>query len=255
MTTLSVDDNRSVTVLMVSMMRRIDPTGIHLSAGSAEKAFEIMAQEHIDIVFLDIEMPKMSGIDAARIILRDYPGTNVIFLTGHAEYALDAHSVFASGFLRKPVMEDDIRETLEHLRYPIDLNAPKKLRVICFGSFAVFSEDMPVTFNRAKTMELFAYLVYKRGAMCSMGELTTLLWGGDESDASKRSYLRKLIQDLRLVLEEHGAGDVINKEWNSIGIMPDELDCDYFEYLNGSKEKKNQYRGVFMDQYPWATFS
>ena len=254
MITLSVDDSPSVTVIMTALMRRIDPDGTHFSAGSAAEAFEILKTEKADVIFLDVEMPGMNGIEAAQKIRSDYPEINIIFITGYKEYAFEAYQVFASGFLCKPVREKDVRLALENLRHPVELAQPvqQKLRVQCFGSFGVFCGKDQVVFSRAKTLELFAYLVYRRGVMCTNGELVGILWENEPADDNKFSYLRKLIKDLRDTLRDIGAEDVIKKEWNCIGIHTEKLDCDYYNYLKGSNDKNDQYRGSFMNQFSWA---
>ena len=254
MITLSVDDSPSVTVIMTALMNRIDPGGKHLSAGSAAEAFEILNENKADVVFLDVEMPGMNGIEAAQKIRNDYPGTNVIFITGYKEYAYEAHQVYASGFLCKPVREKDVRLALENLRYPLREAEPQtdKLRVQCFGSFGVFKGGDQVVFSRAKTLELFAYLVFRRGVMCTNGELVGILWGDEPADDNKFSYLRKLIKDLRDTLRAIGAEEVIKKEWNCIGVHTDMIECDYYNYLSGSSDKNDQYRGSFMSQFSWA---
>lgn len=254
MNTLSVDDNFSVTTVMTALMQRIDPTGGHYSANTAERALLLFQQVRVHVAFLDIEMPGTNGIDLARRILEISPETNIIFITGHVEYAYDAHQVYASAFLRKPIRERDIRGALQNLRHPVYAPAiPEgKLRVQCFGNFGVFRGTEPITFSRAKTMELFAYLIYRRGVMCTNAELIGILWADEPADDNKHSYLRKLIKDLRDSLSELGFGDVIEKGWNQIAVHPEKIDCDFYRYLNGSRDKADQYPGSFMSQYPWA---
>ena len=47
-----------------------------------------------------------------------YPPTNVVYLTAYVRYAFDAWSTGASGFMRKPLTPEGIRDQLSHLRYP-----------------------------------------------------------------------------------------------------------------------------------------
>ena len=79
--------------------------------------------------------------------------------------------------------------------------------------FAVFANDKPLGFKRQSTTELFAYLVYKKGAYCTNGEIIAALWGGD---VQKQPYLRKLISDMRMGFQSVGAEDVILKKYGEI---------------------------------------
>ena len=252
MRTLSVDDNPSVLTIMSALLSRIDPDGEHRTASSADAATAVMQEYAPDVLFLDIEMPGMNGIEYSMRLQETHPQLNVIFITGHVEYAYDAHQVFASGFLCKPIRERDIRTALQNLRHPLPEETHPLLRVQCFGDFGVFNGSTQVIFSRSKTLELFAYLVYRRGAMCTNGELITMLWNDSDPDSSKASYLRKLIKDLRDTLAAIGAEEVIVKEWNSIGINPRLISCDFYNYLNGSNLLADRYHGSFMGQYTWA---
>ena len=230
MITLSVDDQREVQTLMQKMLTNIDPQGTHMTAGSMEEAFPQLTQE-VQIIFLDIEMTGLNGIEAADLLQKRYPKLNVIFVTGHPECSLSAHEVFPSGFLTKPVDEQDIRRALSHLRYPIE-KAPAVLTVRC-APFALFVGDKPFDFKSSRTIELFAYLVYKNGAFVTNGELLGILWDGS---IDKDSRLRQLIMDMRSCLNEIGAGHIVLKKYGKIGLDMKALRC-----IGNLKEIENQY--------------
>ncbi len=82
------------------------------------EAIEYAKANRIALAFLDIEMGKTSGLDLCRALLSLNPYTNVVFLTAHMEYAFDAWSTGASGFLLKPITPETVRAQLQNLRYP-----------------------------------------------------------------------------------------------------------------------------------------
>ncbi|MBR3039805.1 MAG: response regulator transcription factor [Lachnospiraceae bacterium] len=65
-----------------------------------------------DIVFLDIEMPKMDGITLARKLRAISEKVWIVFLTGHVEYAVEGYEVNALRYLTKPVQEDKLKDVL-----------------------------------------------------------------------------------------------------------------------------------------------
>lgn len=219
MITISVDDQPEVLVLMQKMLSAIDPQGTHLTADSMKEAFPLLTQE-VQIIFLDIEMSGINGIEAADLLQKNYPKLNIIFVTGHPEYSLSAHEVFPSGFLTKPVDEQDLRRAISHLRFPIE-QEPAALTVRC-APFALFVGDKPFDFKSSRTIELFAYLVYKNGAFVTNGELLAILWDGS---TDKDSRLRKLIMDMRSCLNEIGAGNIVVKKYGRIGLDMKALRC------------------------------
>ena len=197
---------------MVYMLKKIDPNGTHMSASDMKQALSLLSDD-VQILFLDIEMPGLNGIEAAPMLKEKYKKLNIIFVTGHPEYVLDAVAMHPSGFLTKPVDEQDILRELKHWRFPIE--TPKSpLRVRC-SPFAVFVGDKPFDFKSDRTIELFAYMVYKNGAFCTNGELLAVMWQGN---IDKQGRLRQLIMDMRECLKEIDAEDVIIKKYGKVGL-------------------------------------
>ena len=220
MVTITVDDQREARELMQFMLSRIDPDGTHLCASSMKEAMEQLTAD-VQIIFLDIEMPGLNGINAAPLLKDQYPRLNIIYVTGHPEYVFDAVGMHPSGFLTKPVCEEDIVRELQELRFPLD--TPRSpLKVQC-SPFALFAGGMPFDFGRGLTIELFAYLIYKEGAYCTNGELLGILWDGDPD---KQGNLRQLVMDMRSRLREIGAENIIVKKYGKIGVNMEAIECD-----------------------------
>lgn len=203
------------------MLTKIDPQGTHLTAATMPEALELLRQYCVEIVFLDIEMPGINGIEAAKNFMEITKELNIIFVTGHPEYSFEAFGVYPSGFLVKPVSEKDIQRELQHLRFPLKSNScPLKIRCSPFG---LFVSGQPFSFCRDRTIELFAYLIYKKGALCTNGELLGILW---EGDPNKQGHLRQLVLDMRKCLGEIGAENMIIKKYGRIGVDFHAIQCE-----------------------------
>ena len=213
MITLTIDDQEEITDLMQMMLTKIAPNGIHLTAENILDALELLENYDVQIVFLDIEMPGIDGLESARILNEKFDDINIIFVTGHPEYSLEAFYVHPSGFITKPVCESDIIHELNNLRYPIDIDKIP-MKVQC-EPFAIFMKGKPFEFNRDRTIELFAYLVYKQGAFCTNGELLGILWDGDPN---KQGHLRQLVLDMRKCLSNINSEYILLKKYGKIGI-------------------------------------
>ena len=145
-----------------------------------------------------------------------------------------------------------VEEELRNLRYPVQERAAPTLRVQAFGNFEVFYGGRPVHFSRSRTKELFAYLIDRRGAGSTMGELISILWEGRLDTPSIRSQLRSLITDLRTTLQGLGQGAIIIKKRDLIAVDPERVDCDYYRFLAGDRREANAFRGEYMSNYSWA---
>lgn len=250
MRTLTIDDRQLAVNALVSTMKEIDPDGVHVGLISVSEAIAFVRDHHTDVVFLDVEMPEKNGLIVAQELKELQPDINIIFVTGHDEYALDAHALYVSGYLTKPASVEDVRNALSNLRNPIQSDKPKVF-IRCFGYFEVFVDGEPLVFKRSKSKELLAYLVDSNGAFCSTGELIGILWEDEDITDSKLSQIRSFISDIRKTFDKVGLGEVIKKEYNAIAIRTDRVDCDYYNFLSGNAEG-GTFMGEYMKQYAWA---
>lgn len=254
MKTLIVDDMRFATDALQKIMYTIDPGGEHVALQDAVATLEYLKESPLpDVVFLDIEMPGLNGLALARYIHEHSHGeTNVVFATAYAEYALEAHGLFVSGYLLKPTTETAVRRVLDNLRRPVRTRTDGRLRVQCFGDFEVFANGEPVHFGRSKAKELLAYLIDRRGALCTSGDLISILWEDSASIHSPQAQFRSVLAELRRSLAAVGAEDILLRRGNKLAVDCSRLDCDYFAYLQGDSSAANRFRGEYMAQYSWA---
>ncbi|MGN0501913.1 MAG: response regulator [Ruminococcus sp.] len=252
MNIIAVDDEKLALDVLLSTINEVITDANIFGFRQPLDAISFAETENCDVAFLDIKMRGISGLELAKR-LKDINGkVNIIFVTGYSEYSLDAFRLYASDYLLKPVDTKQVKRAIDNLRNPINILQRKKVKIKCFGNFEVFVNSEHLSFNRNKTKELFAYLVDRRGASCSMGEITAKLWEDKPDSVSQRSNLRNLIYDLKNTLANVGADDIIVKNRNTIRLKTELVDCDYYEFLRGNLSAVNSYQGEYMLQYSWA---
>ena len=202
----------------------------------------------VDVAFLDIEMGAVSGIRIAKRLQAVNPKINIVFVTGFLEYATDAFELRASGYVSKPVTEEKIKAEIENLRYPMPKpQSSRRICVQCFGFFDVTADGVSLNFKREKTKELFAYLIDRHGAICTPREICSALW-----EEEKMDYLRQLTKDLRETLKALGAQDVFISRFKEYRIVPELIECDFYDYLDDKPYAVKAFQGEYMTQYGWA---
>lgn len=256
MNIIAIDDELPALNLLLEAIKEARPEAEINGFSDPDELIEYVKENQVDVACLDIQIYDITGIELAKNIKELQPRVNIIFVTAYGEYVTDAMKMHASGYLRKPVVSQDISRELDDLRYEISDKAPDyRLKVKCFGSFEVFYPNGDVLhFSRAKSKEAFAYLVCKNGSTCTVGELGNNLFDDEPYDEKKRNYIQKIISTMNKDLEAAGVTDVVRKSYNSISIDPKLIDCDYYHYLNGDTSPEATYRGEFMDQYSWAEY-
>ncbi len=253
MRAICVDDDELILELTVSMCNKqpcIDET---VGFTDSAKALEWVRENTLDVAFLDIDMTGMDGITLAGKIKEIRPDVDIIFLTGHKEYALDAFSLHASGYMLKPVSADKFdREVSYIISRRLPEQKPSHIAIVTFGKFDVYVDGNLVSFSRSKAKELLAYLVDMKGSGITRAEAFDVLWEEGIYDRSMQKQLDVIIRSLRTTLEKYGISEIFETENGVMRVIPEKYDCDLCKFIHGDKETIASYRGEYMSSYAWA---
>jgi two-component system response regulator AlgR len=109
---LIVDDEPLAVLRLQKMLKQagIEKT---LSANNGKIAIEIVDKHHPNVIFLDIEMPVINGIEAAEKIKQISPESKIIFCTAYDNFAIKAFDLSASDYLLKPIKQERLTQALE----------------------------------------------------------------------------------------------------------------------------------------------
>lgn len=246
-----VDDEKYALKQLCSVVEQAAPDADIACFDDCDNAIADAKNTNYDVAFLDIQMPEKNGLSVAKELKEIYKNTNIVFVTGYSQYALDALKLHCSGYVLKPAQKEDIVDALENLRTPVSYNE-SKLRVQCFGNFEVFYNNKPIDFERTKAKEIFAYLIDRRGAAATTGELCGILWEERNADESSKHYFRNIIASLKKSLKACKAEDVFICKRNYFAVNTENIECDYYKYLERDAAAVNSYKGEYMSQYSWA---
>jgi len=113
---LVVDDEAPARDDLVWLLEREPAIGSVGVAGDATEALRVLQHEDIDVVFLDIRMPGLHGLDLARVLGRFAAPPDVVFVTAHEDHAVEAFELRACDYLLKPVRAERLHEALTRVR-------------------------------------------------------------------------------------------------------------------------------------------
>lgn len=249
---IAADDEKYALEELTAAIHDVRPEAELVTFQNPHRLLEYIQENSCDAAFLDIEMGSVSGMAAAKQIKQLHPKANIIFVTGYSRYMEEAFKIHASGYVCKPVRREEIRAELEDLRIPVLGKRQPGLVARCFGNFDVFVNGKNLDFERAKTKEMLAYLIDRRGSMVTSGELRAILWKNAKTDENTRSYLSKVQKDLSETLNRAGVGDVFVSSWGKYAIDKEKISCDYYDYLEDKPEGIRMFNGEYMSQYSWG---
>ncbi len=116
MRVLICDDEPGMRLILRKLIERADGFAIVGEAENGEQGIALFEKERPDVVFLDVEMPVMDGVETARRIQDMDPRAALVFATAHEGYMSEAFSVYAFDYLMKPFKNERVLATLERIR-------------------------------------------------------------------------------------------------------------------------------------------
>lgn len=112
---LVVDDERPVLDELAYLLERDERITEVTCADSGTEALRLLRERDVDAVFLDVAMPGLSGLELAAVLARFRTPPQLVFVTAHAEHAVDAFDLRAVDYLLKPVREERLREAVRRI--------------------------------------------------------------------------------------------------------------------------------------------
>lgn len=220
------------------------------------QALDFLNKQEVDLVFLDIEMPIMNGIDLAK---RLPDTTQVVFTTAHSQYAVEAFDIQATHYLLKPVTEKMIHDLIPRVsqRYEATMQSEQhhKCSIQCFDHFSVKTQDGSlVKWPTQKTEELFAYLIYHRDKVVNKWIIAETLFPDIDEPQRALHNVYNLVYRLKKTLADFDLSISIQTINNGYSLhLEDTCDCDYYDWLNENSGSQTEIANrLFVDKdYTW----
>lgn len=116
MKVLVCDDEQLARDRLVRLVDRVEGCEVTGEAENGLEAIDKVSELEPDLVFMDIQMPGMTGLEAAEHIAKLSSPPAIVFCTAYNEYAIDAFQVNAVGYLLKPVRREDLSQALKQAK-------------------------------------------------------------------------------------------------------------------------------------------
>src|SRR5204863_5868674 len=125
LTAIVVDDEQLAREELCYMLEQLGNVEVVAQAGNGLEAVGIVERFGPDVVFLDVQMPGLSGFEVAHRLIQNGSSPNIIFVTAFDKYAIEAFEVNAVDYLLKPVDGTRLERALDKARKRVA--APKEL--------------------------------------------------------------------------------------------------------------------------------
>lgn len=112
---LVVDDEAPAREELAWLLARDPRIGQIRTATSGAEALRALDSEPVDVIFSDIKMPGLDGLDLARVLARFSQKPQVVFVTAYDQHALDAFDLRATDYVMKPVRPERLAEAVRRV--------------------------------------------------------------------------------------------------------------------------------------------
>ncbi|TCP55813.1 response regulator receiver and SARP domain protein [Tumebacillus sp. BK434] len=211
MRVMIVEDELPILELMKLLVGRHPHLEVVGAFQSAAEALEQFPRLQPDAALLDVEMPRMNGIELAGQLKRIDEEVQIVFTTAYPDYALEAFQVCAVDYLLKPVTPDGIERVAARLAKGQKLRAARPAEqeqqfVRCLGAFETRrAGGHLMSWPTRKTEELFAYFLVYPNRSTSKWQLADLLWPDLEEERAVHN-VHNTVYRLKKALKEAGIG-------------------------------------------------
>ncbi|WP_336763199.1 response regulator [Paenibacillus sp. USHLN196] len=186
MKVILVDDERLALIgLQKSLEKEVSGIEITATYTNPTEAMGGIMEHRPDVVFLDIHMPEMDGMDLGKQIQATVPGVEIIFVTSYDQYAVHAFDLQALDYVMKPIQKDRLKQTVSRVREKLSSKREQRSKdtdvplICCFNQiqFKLPDKDIQVAkWRTSKAQELFAYLLHHRNQTIHRSVLLEMLW-------------------------------------------------------------------------------
>jgi len=264
-----VDDEKPAIKKLAHQLETLDDFDIDICATycSAVEAMQNLERSECNLVFLDIEMPGINGIETAESILEKKPEMDIVFVTAYEKYALEAFDVNAVDYLLKPVVKDRLLKTLTRVQRRRKVIGQKESKqtdylIKTFGGIDIMKNGVSVniSWRSAKVRELFGYYIHHRNSKLHRNKILDDLWSDMEYERALSNFNTCNYQ-LRKQLAETGSGITVTFAGGcyALDLCSSTCDIDLIERHLSKKQLLNQtevdlmtnamklYRGLYCD--------
>lgn len=278
MKAILIDDEKPALLQLQRLL--VSDGRVTVSEGftSVKEGLNYLSRERTDVVFLDIGMPEMNGLEAAEYIQQINPRARIVYVTAYSEYALEAFELYALDYVLKPVMPARLAKTLDRIE---KLNTPGEQisnhretppyfiqlfrRMVLPDTQA---EGKKLKLRTAKAQELLAYLLNLKAEWVSKDLILEIVWNGYPIDKAA-THLHTAVYQIRKLLRDWGAAAEVEYAHENYRLKPGRIvtDVEQFEQVLQEQAKAGGlrrwelaeqalsiYRGGYLEdhEYDWA---
>ncbi len=217
---------------------------------NASDALAFAQKNSFELAFLDVEMPRMNGVELAVELKKLRPELLIVFISAYEEYVRESNRVGGDYFIVKPYNPETIEMVAKKMQ-ALSGSFKKNIHIQMFGRFTVLKCGMPVKLG-GKPKEILALIASRCGREISNEELYSIVWEGREYDNISMKVYYNALRRLKNTLAEYEISDLLLSTQHGQMLNTKICDCDYFAWKEKNADARERFEGEFLSEYSWG---
>lgn len=217
---------------------------------TATEALDFARKSSIDVAFLDVSLPQITGIEVAKELRKIDPELLIVFVTAYDDYVWDFNNIGGDYYILKPYTSETLEMAMERLRL-LSVRKQKDLYLQMFGRFMILQKGKPLPIS-GKAKEILALVATKRGKEISNEEIYSTIWEFRPYGNYEMTVYYNALRRLKKFLNKHGISDLLISTQRGQMINVSVFDCDYYAWTDKDLNSRDRFEGEFLSEYSWA---
>ena len=252
MRAIAVDDEKRMLQRFERLSESIPDLNLMRCFDDPVEALHYVHENPIEIAFLDVEMPKLNGIDLARKLREIRSDVLIVFITASDEYVREFNQIGGDYYIVKPYSKETLDMAMERIRLMAQRQR-KQLYIQTFGRFLVLRDGKPLALT-GKAKEILALIVTKRGKEISNEEIYSTIWENRKYSNYNMTVYYNALRRLKNALAREGVSDLLISTTRGQLVDTEMFDCDYYDWQDGNPNALMRFDGEFMSEYSWGEY-
>ncbi|MDD4213147.1 MAG: response regulator [Bacilli bacterium] len=233
-----IDDEQLAVDNLQYFLKQFPDLDVVGATTEVDELMNCLKNNEVQLIFLDIEMPEMNGLELASHIIEDYKDIEIIFATAYNQYAVQAFELNAVDYILKPLSMSRIEKTVEKIRKRIPRTRETKVEIKCLGGFDILVNDKIIPFKLTKAKEILAYLIQANGKSVGWMTIADDVWPDALDDKKLMNNFHVASFSLRTFLADNGIANIFDYSRNVYRVDTSKFTCDYLTLIDVYREFK-----------------
>lgn len=236
-----IDDEQLAVNNLIHILKQIPDLEIVGGFTEIDPFLTCLSKNDIQLVFLDIEMPEITGLNLAARIIEEHKDIEVVFATAYNQYAVEAFELNAVDYILKPLSANRIKKTIERVKERLLRDKSvvgKKIFIRCLGGFDILVDGKVIPFTLSKAKEILAYLINNMGKSLGWMTIADDIWPDAYDDKKLMNNFHVASFSLRTFLNENGISEIFDYSRNIYRVDIDKFTCDFLQLHDTYNEYK-----------------